>query len=129
MGKSSVAPKHAEKGIPALTLGDITITRADPGKNCEASRFKLSGEDLAHVVAVIERLGSARLPNDADDVNLMLRGLAQILGGSEVRGSEADFFLHRILGYFAAVSEVGQQRTDLLRYRVTITPAAEKRVA
>jgi hypothetical protein len=109
------SPISRAKG-PALSLDDIMIATTDTNGH----GLTLSGDDLARVLNFIKAHGGVLAATDDGDVNLQLRGLAELFGsrtggdchGHVELGEAGAFFLARTLEELAARLETDAHRGD-----------------
>jgi hypothetical protein len=117
---------------PLLTLGQVVIVSTDPLSPGQ-ERFTISGQELAALLSFRERYKSTRGAVDGADVNLRLRGLANLLAahyGKEGCQLDEDgaYFMSCTLEDLAARLEVSGQM-DGYRVGVLTAPTGTTAVA
>ena len=108
---------------PLLSLEEIVIKRArmtNPGEK----PFSVHGTDLARLLSFLEAHNNLAHTLDAGDVNLRLRGLAELLRAENYcLGENAAFFVANTLDDLAARLETHHEG-DLSAFRVGLLTAA-----
>lgn len=106
--KAQATPQPPAASLP-LDQVVVTATRTRP----YSAPFTIAGKDLARLVGYAEQRGSIGAVVDNGHVNLMLRGLAELLHGHDENdcrlGTAAAFFVAQALEDLAARLEVGDE--------------------
>jgi hypothetical protein len=126
------ATKEQVEALADLTLDQVAITTTWPGGNHEiGARLVLTGEDLARLVSIAEAYpGGAYGLTESGDVNLRLKGLAELISGhygtdGTRLDKDAAYFLSVTLEDLAARLEAGPA-SNHYRAALVRTPAAPK---